>query len=120
MTNSQTDSNPEIEQQLDTLAELCCDTLTGGEPMLAERSDALLKSLLMSGFARKQGRDLRSEIESRVKDRCQERAIHRGGALTSLTDKLQKQFDDLAQRDSEQPQRGTPSKAANISSATDA
>lgn len=114
------ETNPEIEEQLDTLAQLCCDTLKGEGSGLARRSDALLKSLLMSGYVRKAGQNLTAELESRVKKKCPEPAMHRGGALSGVTQKLQQTFDKLVQWESEHPRDQSPPKAANISSATDA
>ncbi len=114
------DTNPEIEAHLDTLAEICCETLKGDGSGLANRSDALLKSLLMSGYVREVGQNITAELESRVKRRCPEPAMHRGGALSSITQKLQQKFNKLVQWESEQPQQKFPPIAVNISSATDA
>jgi len=115
-----TKTNPQIEKQLDELAELCCETLNGNDSGLSERSKPILKALLMSGYVRKQGKDIRSEVESRAKSRCRDPAMHRGGALTGITSGLQKQFDDLVRFESEQPSEKADAKAANISSTTDA
>ncbi len=114
------ETNPEIEEQLDALAELCCETLKGDDSGLALRADALMKSLLMSGYVRKTGPNITAELESRVKRRCPEPAMHRGGALSGVTQKLQQKFDKLVQWESERPEVQSPPKAANISSATDA
>ncbi len=112
------DTNPEIEEQFDALAELCCETLKGDDSGLAERSDALLKSLLMCGYIRKIGPNITAELETRVKTRCPEPAMHRGGALSGITGNLQKKFNKLIQWESERPVDKTPPKVANISSAT--
>ncbi len=114
------ETNPEIEEQLEALAELCCQTLNGDDSGLEKRDDALLKSLLMSGYVRKVGKDITAEMESRVKKRCPEPGMHRGGALSGITQKLQQKLDKLVRWESEAPQESTPPKAANISSATDA
>ncbi|TWU45730.1 hypothetical protein Q31b_09060 [Novipirellula aureliae] len=115
-----TPTNPQIEKQLNELANLCCETLDGDEAGLNARSKPILKALLMSGYVRKQGNNLRSEVESRAKSRCRDAAMHRGGALSGITRKLQQQFDDLVRFESQQPTDQTDAKAANISSATDA
>ncbi len=114
------ETNPQIEEQLDALAELCCQTLNGDDSGLDKRSDALLKSLLMCGYVRKVGHNITAELESRVKTHCPEPAMHRGGALSGITQTLQQKFNKLVQWESETPQETTPPKAANISSATDA
>ncbi|GAA4453722.1 hypothetical protein [Novipirellula rosea] len=117
------DTNPQINEQLNKLAAICCEQLEGNEPTTAmdeASTKPLLKSLLMSGFSRKEGASLQVEIENRVKDRCRDTSMHRGGALSSITGKLQKQFDDLARWESKQPGDDSKAKAANISSATDA
>jgi hypothetical protein len=112
--------NPQIDAHLNTLADLCCKTLEGDASELEARRDELLKSLLMSGYVRKSGKDLRADLEKRVKDRCREPSMHRGGALTGLSDRLQKRFEEVIRWHSEQPEGKSSAKAANISSATDA
>ncbi len=114
------DTNSEIEEQLDSLAEICCQTLNGDPSDFADRTDALLKSLMMSGYVRKAGPNITSELESRVKQRCPEPSIHRGGELSGISKVMQRKFDKLVQWESRQPKENTPPKAANISSATDA
>ncbi len=116
-------NNPQIDGQLDKLAELLClqlESETDGRTTEDPVIDQLLKSLLMSGYARKEGANLQVDIENRVKDRCREPAMHRGGALSSITGQLQKKFEDLKRWESRQPEDKTDAKAANISSATDA
>ncbi len=122
------DTNPEIQKQLDRLGEICCSMLeretspatADSETPDSETIDSLLKALLMSGFGRKSETTLQAEIENRVKDNCRDSAMHRGGALTSLTADLQKRFDELKSWESRQPDDQNEPKAANISSATDA
>jgi hypothetical protein len=74
----------------------------------------------MSGYAKIEGANLQVDIENRVKDKCREPAMHRGGALSSITGQLQTKFDDLKRWESRQPDDSNPAKAANISSATQA
>ncbi len=117
------DTNPQIEKQLDKIAEILCQKLEGsvtGSESDDASIEALLRSLLMSGYVRKEDRNLRVDIENRIKDICREPAIHRGGELTSLTDQLQIQFDNLKRWESRQPDNESKAKTANISSATDA
>lgn len=116
------DSNPEIDANIDRLAELCCKQLAN-DLESADTSDPTienaLRSLLMSGYARKE-RNLQTDIQQRVKDQCMDPAMHRGGALSGITAKWQAQFDKMAKWESTRPEEQTPSKAANISAATDA
>ncbi|WP_145389809.1 hypothetical protein [Stieleria neptunia] len=116
-------TNPQIEKQLDKLASICCTRLenTSSDPTMDDAAvDELLKALLMSGYARQADRTLQVELENRVKDMCRDPAMHRGGALTGLTEQLQNKFDQLKSWESRQPGETSTAKAANISSATDA
>jgi len=111
--------NPQIDGQLEKLAELCCQSLEGKQPSTSDESEALLKAMLMSGYARMEGRSLQQDIEARVKEKCREPAMHRGGELSAMTGELSKKFTALKRWESQQPEdRGKP-KAANFSSATD-
>ncbi|QEF97615.1 hypothetical protein Mal15_16560 [Stieleria maiorica] len=117
------DTNPQIEEQLDKLASICCEQLKGDSPRtLPEDStvDDLLRALLMSGYARRSDKTLQVDIEHRVKDLCRDPAMHRGGALSSMTEQLQSKFDELKSWESRQPDDKSPPKAANISSAGNA
>lgn len=120
------ETNPEIEKTLDELAELICQSLRGQDSELVSRRDQLLKTLLMSGFVWKADRTVMQQVEYRVKDRCRETAMHRGGALSSLTSALGARFAEIARwesntpDDQKKPGDQSPPKAANISSMTDA
>lgn len=111
--------NPEIDQHLEKLAELCCQCLQGEASLVDEQVEPLLKSLLMSGFARNAKTSLQVEVEDRVKAKCQDQSMHRGGALTALTQKLQDKLKRLSTWESRKPEGFPPSKPANISSVTD-
>ncbi|TWU22315.1 hypothetical protein Pla52o_33710 [Novipirellula galeiformis] len=114
------ETNPEIEASLDALATLCCESLSGTADPAVDRSERLLKTLLMSGYVGKKKASFQVDLETRVKAKCRDCAMHRGGALSSMSEKLAKQFADLARWESKNPSDTSPSKAANISSATDA
>lgn len=120
------ETNPQIEQTLDELADLICRSLQGQENDLVGRRDSLLKTLVMSGFVWKADQTVMQQVEHRVKDRCREPAMHRGGALSSMTSELETQFAEIARWESNTPDEAkssaeeSPPKAANISSATDA
>ncbi|KAA5542603.1 hypothetical protein FYK55_13790 [Roseiconus nitratireducens] len=113
------ETNPEIEAQMDELAHLCCQRLSGELPA-DERSDLLLKSLLMSGYVWKHKGSFQADLEARVKSRCGHHAMHRGGELSSMSEKLEEKFRELARWESKSPDTTSKPKAANISSATDA
>lgn len=113
-------TNPEIERTLDELSELVCEALKNEGDQLIDRREGLLRTLLMSGYSSTSGNCLMTDIENRVKERCGECAMHRGGALSSITSDLGTRFKTLAQWESRSPSDETPSKPANISSATDA
>lgn len=114
------ETNPEIEAALDSLAELTCEHLLGQSSELGSRCEGLLRSLLMSGFQWKNKQTLMVEVENRVKARCGQQAMHRGGALSSITIKLGEQFESITRAESKQPEGYPPAKGANTSSATDA
>ena len=56
-------SNPEIEAQLDSLAELCCDSIASDQAISDERVKQLSKALLMSGFEQKDGAPLSAQLD---------------------------------------------------------
>ena len=114
------ETNPEIEAALDELAKLTCELLLGESTELGSRSEGLIRSLLMSGFRWKNKQTLMVEVENRVKAQCGQHAMHRGGALSSLTIKLGEQLETIGRAETKQPQSYPPAKGANISSATDA
>ncbi|QDT02064.1 hypothetical protein K227x_04350 [Rubripirellula lacrimiformis] len=114
------DTNPQVEEQLNKLAEIICESLNGKEAVVNDESEALLKSLLMSGYARQEGVSLQVDLEARVKDACREPTMNRGGELSAITGKLLQKFNDLKRWESRQPDDQDKPKAANISAATDA
>ena len=104
---------------MEKLADLCCQSLEGKQPNASDESEALLKAMLMSGYARMEGRSLQQDIEARVKEKCLKPAMHRGGELSAMTSELSKKFDKLKLWESQQPEDRDNPKAANLSSATD-
>ncbi|MCM2369247.1 hypothetical protein [Aporhodopirellula aestuarii] len=112
-------TNPEIESALDELAALVCQALKNEGNDLAERYEGLLKTLLMSGYSTKPGAGLMADVEARVKSQCGECAMHRGGALSSITSDLGVKFKSLSRWESRVPSDDTPAKPANISAVTD-
>lgn len=120
-----THANPQIQAQLDELATLCCQQLAGHHGESAERVEPLLKSLLMSGYKPKDPPSFKIELESRIKSQCGEKASHRGGSLSSLSDQIGAKLIEMMRwhtksPDGLSPNQSSPPKAANISSATTA
>lgn len=119
--NESNETNPQIEAVFNDLAMICCDAIGGEQDSGVQRTDALLKTLLMSGYVWKNNSSFQSELEARVKDRCRDAVMNRGGELSALSGKLAKKFEVLARWESNTPSDDSPpAKAANISSATDA
>ena len=111
--------NPEIERTLDELADLLCKSLNGELTDPGERQDGLLKTLVMSGYVRQSERSLMDEIERRVKDKFGKPSMSRGGALSSMTSKLEARFKSLARWESDSPVDDSPPTAANMSPPTE-
>jgi len=115
------DTNSQCEAVLDSLTELCCASLQGDYSELEERSDALLKSLVMSGFARTSDKTLQAELQDRVLECCQDNVLHRGSELSGITKRLQHKYDEIVRWGTNFPHEDgmEQAKPANISSATD-
>ena len=114
-------TNPEIESHLTKLAEVCCQSLRGsGEPD-SKVVDSLLKSLLMSGFARMDRPPLQHELEQRMKDGPDDKALHHAEESLGITRSIQKRFDAIKLWESKHPgdDKKNDTKAANYSAATD-
>ena len=119
MTNSISNNkySPEIEKQLEALAELVCDSIEGASEEFTERRSAILESLLQSGFSRVGKGPLWVELELRIARLCREPAMHRLASVKGLLQQLQKEFDDLARWKSNTPSTKEPPRAANVDSA---
>lgn len=113
-------SNQEIEAQLQALTEMCCESMEGDQALDVDRMDQLTKALLMSGYSHQPSQPLSAELEGRVREQCREPAIHRGAEIKGLTEKVEGSFQKHVRWESRQPKASGKSKAANISSATDA
>ena len=112
--------NPELDSQVSELARLCCAVLEREETNSAERAQPLLEALVAGGYARLSDVNLQARLEEAVVSQCRERAIHRREELTGITGRLQSTFNELVRGKTQSPQPTDKSKAANISSATDA
>lgn len=112
-------TNPEIESQLSALADACVKTMEGEGPVVSEHTEALLRALLMSGYARNAKTSLQAELEARVSELAPKRITPHGEEVSAIARQLHEKFEHLALWESNQPTKHTPAKAANISSATD-
>jgi hypothetical protein len=96
-------TNPQIDANLDALATICCNSINGELNAGLERADALLKSLLMSGYKRLGERPLQVDLETRVSEKCGQCLPRGSGELTSLCTNLARRFANLASRESKTP-----------------
>lgn len=111
--------NPQVESQLQILTEMCCNAIDGHSTQMAERADPILKSLLMSGYARTAKSNLQVELENRAKEKCRDRTLSRGGELSAVVKQLQDKFNKLALWESKQPETVIQPKSSSSSTATD-
>lgn len=114
------DLNPELDRQVDELAELCCSALAREGRDIGAASEALIAALVTGGYARLSDRNLQTRLEARTLEKCQESAIHRRGELAGLTGGMQSKFDELVKWETKSPHEPSGTKAANISSMRDA
>lgn len=114
-------TNPEIESHLTKLAAVCCQSLRGNDEPDSKVVDSLLKSLLMSGFARMGRAPLQHELEQRMKNGPDDKALHHAEEVLGITRSIQKRFDAIKLWESKHPgdDKKNDTKAANYSAATD-
>ncbi|HBN75866.1 MAG TPA: hypothetical protein DD473_08620 [Planctomycetaceae bacterium] len=110
--------NSQCESQINALVDLCCETLQGDQSNLDQRKDKLIKSLVMSGYTRHEGPSLQAELQSRIKEKCPDPAIHRGSELAGVTNHLQEIYEEVVRFETKLPHGRSKPRAANISSAT--
>jgi hypothetical protein len=114
-------TNPQVESHLTKLAEVCRESLRGGGEPDSRIVDQLLKSLLMSGFARMDRPPLQHELEQRMKDGADDKALHHAEEVLGITRAIQKKYDAIKLWESTHPSddKKNDTKAANYSAATD-
>jgi hypothetical protein len=115
-----TEHNPEVERQLEVLANLCCEAVQGGSMDVEQRAEPILKSLLMSGYERTAPTTLQTDLEARVKAQCAGSINPHSEKLIAVTRQIQAKYKKLVLWESRQPEGYPPAKSANISSSTDA
>ena len=112
--------NPELENQVQALAEICCDVLKRKSHDASERAKPLIEALVAGGYARLSDINLQARLEKAALKECAEPAIHRRDELSGITGEMQSKFDELVKWKTQTPREPGGAKAANISSATDA
>ena len=112
--------NPELQSQIDDLAQICCDIIARTSNGSDERVKPLIEALVRGGYDRISNINLQVRLEDIAVDRCREHLIHRRDELTGITSQMQAEFDKASKWSTSQPQEDSGTKAANISSNTDA
>lgn len=99
------DTTPQIEAILAKLADHCCAVISQEETYDADQVKQLVKSLSMNGWQRHADSTspLSVTLKKRIKDRCREPAMHRGGLLDGMVEKVQAAYDDAARYDASAP-----------------
>jgi hypothetical protein len=110
--------NPELESQVQSLAELCCEVLERRETDSTARAQPLLEALVAGGYARLSNVNLQTRLEEMTVDRCRDRTLHRRGELTGITGQMQATFNELVRWRTKSPHEPSGTKGANISSNT--
>lgn len=115
---------PEVAKILDSLADLCLETLASEERRSENESfelqvQPLVKALKTNGYQRTQETPLQTRLENLVLEKSREPAVHRRAELTAITGKVQKMFDEVVRWESRSPSDRSGTGPANISSATD-
>ncbi len=97
--------SPQIEAILSDLTEICCGMLESEENAGDERVTALVQSLSTNGWERHSADSapLSTVLKNRVKEKCQEPAMHRGAMIDGIVDKIQRAYDDASRMRSSAP-----------------
>lgn len=97
------DLNPELQSQVDDLAQLCCDALARTGETAHERIQPLIEALVRGGYDRISDVILQVRLEDIVADKCREHAIHRRDELTGITGQIQTEFSKTLKWKTNQP-----------------
>jgi len=99
------DFTPQIEAILDKLAGHCCAVISQEETYDADQVQKLVKSLSVNGWQRHADSTspLSVTLKKRIKDRCREPAMHRGGSIDGTVEKVQAAYNDAARYDASAP-----------------
>lgn len=112
--------NPELQNQIEALAECCGKALQGVDLDFEEQTLPIVDTLVIGAFDRWSDVPLSNRVEEEAVDRFGELAIHRRAQLRSYCDRIQSEYEERKRWHAREPKEGqAKSKAANISSATD-
>jgi len=98
------DTTPQIEAILDKLADHCCSVINQHDSYDAGQVKELVNNLSVNGWQRHADSPLAVILKKRMKDRCQEPAMHRGGLLDGMVEKVQDAYNDTMRYDASSPQ----------------
>jgi len=111
------DSTPQIEAILDELTAVCCEALEADKTLDEQRVARLVDSLSKNGWKR-HSRDappLATVLENRVRERCREPAIHRGASVESVTQKVQRAYNNQSRYEASSPSEEDSHSSQNAS-----
>ena len=118
------DATPEVAAILDSLADLCLETLTSEERRVDDDSfemqaQPLVQALKSNGYRRTQEMPLQAKLENLALTKQHDPVVHRRAELTAIAGKVQRMFDEVVRWESQRPTDHSGTRPANISSATD-
>lgn len=90
------DTSPQIEAVLNDLAGHCCSVLNQDGVLNDDLIDQLVLNLSTCGWERHRADSapLSDQLKDRIKDQCREPAMHRGGMIDGMVDKIQRAYND--------------------------
>lgn len=105
-----TEKTHPIENILQTLAEMCYESLNNQEALDQDRVDALVKALVTNGWDRHAQNEvpLKTQIEQRVKAMNGEEEKNHSEQIVALSGRIQKAYDDASRFQSSTPEDQKP------------
>ena len=95
---------PELDAILDSLVELCYESLCANEQLDTEKRDDLVESLATNGWERHRGANpLWVILRERAVRKHPDPAMHRGAALEKLTRDVEAAYQSFARRETSVP-----------------
>ena len=114
---------PEVAAILESLADLCLETLTSEDRRVDDSFEMqvqpLVQALKSNGYRRTQEMPLQAKLENIAWAKQREPVVHRRAELTAIAGKVQRMFDEVVRWESQRPSDHSGTRPANISSATD-
>lgn len=112
--------NPELEEQVQALAKICCQVLKSEDVDLEAQSTPIIESLAHGGYGRLSDTKLAVRIGHYATQQCMAEALHRKVDIQRVAGEMQKILDSLETWKANSPnQEPSAPKAANISSTTE-